>query len=321
MLDLAAANLLSPMVLFFVLGLMAALARVDLSFPEAVAKGLAVYLIVAIGFKGGASVSAYGLDLALVLALGAGFVLSALIPVVAFSILRLTTNLPKIEAAAVAAHYGSISVVTFVTATAFLGVQSVGYEGYLVAVVALMETPAIITGIWLARRGGGSSFGDPELMREVFLNGSVVLLTGGFVVGMVTGHDGFEGVKPFFKDMFSGVLCIFLLDMGLLAAARIRSAGLRRTSVIAFGLYMPLIGASIGALTGTVAGLSLGGTVLMAVLGASASYIAVPAAMRLALPEANPALYLSLSLAITFPFNIVIGIPLYFSAVRWIYGS
>ena len=323
--DAVLSNVLSPASLTFVLGLGAGLLRSDLSVPEGVGKGVAVYLMFAIGLKGGVAVSDSMIDLTLILSLTGGVLMSFLMPAVAFVFLRITAGLNRIEAAAVAAHYGSISVVTFVTATGFLGRQSVDYEGYLVAVVALMETPAIITGIWLAlggsRRQSDRGWASPELMREVFLNGSVVLLTGGFLIGLTVGPGGYVSVKPFFSDLFSGVLCLFLLDMGLLAASRLRGAGLLRGPVLAFGVYMPLLGAILGLMVGSLAGLSVGGAMLMAVLGASASYIAVPAAMRMALPQANPALYLSLSLAITFPFNIVVGIPLYYSVAQWMYGG
>lgn len=319
MLDLAAANLLSPMVLFFVLGLGAALLRVDLSFPEAVAKGLAVYLIVAIGFKGGASVAAYGLDVGLVLALAAGFVLSALLPVVAFFMLRLTTSLPVVEAAAVAAHYGSISIVTFVAATQAVQSLGIDFEGYMVAVAAVMEAPAIVTALVLARRSGTPSDDGHADWREIALNSSIVLLAGAFVIGMVTGDAGLAMVKPFMIDPFQGVLCLFLLDMGLVAGrGLVANARMLGPQVIAFGCYMPLISATLAIPFVMLAGLGPGGAALLLTLAASASYIAVPAAMRLALPEARPAIYLTLALGVTFPFNLTLGIPLYVALGGWI---
>ncbi|MEO1091527.1 MAG: sodium-dependent bicarbonate transport family permease [Pseudomonadota bacterium] len=312
MLDLAAANLLSPMILFFVLGLVAALLRVDLTFPEAIAKGLAIFLIVSIGFKGGVGVAAHGLDVTLVSALLAGAVLSAGLPVIAFFLLRRTTGLPPIEAAAVAAHYGSISIVTFVAASQALSNLGIAFEGYMVAVAAVMEAPAIITALLLLRgteRGDGGGNAD---WREIALNSSIVLLVGAFVIGVVTGEAGLAMVAPLMVDPFQGVLCIFLLDMGLVAgrglAENIKVLGPR---VIAFGLYMPLVSAAIAAPIGALIGLSTGGIALLTTLSASASYIAVPAAMRLALPEARPSIYLTLSLGVTFPFNLAIGVPLY----------
>ncbi|TVQ33505.1 MAG: sodium-dependent bicarbonate transport family permease [Geminicoccaceae bacterium] len=317
MLELAAANLLSPMVLFFVLGLIAALARVDLSFPEAIAKGLALYLIVAIGFKGGASLAGHGLDAGLVLALLAGFLLSALLPVIAFALLRLTTALPAVEAAAVAAHYGSISIVTFVAATQAVTSLGLTFEGYMVAVAAVMEAPAIVTALILARRGGGASDGETD-WREVALNSSIVLLGGAFAIGVITGEEGLATVAPFMIDPFQGVLCLFLLDMGLVAGrGLVANARFLGPRVVAFGCYMPLVSALITALFVPFIGLSPGGAALLITLSASASYIAVPAAMRLALPEARPSIYLTLSLGVTFPFNLTVGIPLYVALGGW----
>lgn len=322
-LDLAAANLLSPMVLFFALGLMAAMAKSDLEIPQAVAKTLALYLMIAIGLKGGAGVAQYGIDLTLVASLLAGIVLSFVMPVIAFAFLRATSSLPKIDAAAVSAHYGSISVVTFAVAIDQLTSLDIPYEGYLVAVAAAMETPAIISGLLLARRGaaGGErpAGSATEQVREVIFNGSIVVLVGAFVIGWITGADGEAAMAPFITDPFKGVLALFLLDMGIVAGRGLRS-GLKdmRLPVILFGVYMPVIGAALGAVASSLLGLSVGGTALLMTLSASASYIAVPAAIRLALPEARPAVYLTLSLGITFPFNLALGVPLYIAAARMI---
>jgi uncharacterized protein len=316
-LDLALANLLSPMVLFFALGLGASLARSDLTVPEAIAKFLALYLMMAIGFKGGVAVAKSGLDLKLVGVMLAGIVLSALIPLIGFALLRFSTRLSTVDAAAVAAHYGSISIVTFVAATQTMTSLGLPYEGYLIAVAAVMETPAILTALFLARkardtarRGEEESMGT--LLREIGLNGSVVMLIGSFVIGWITGERGMKAVSPFVNDLFFGMICLFLLDMGLIAGRGMRE-GMKALSwpAIAFGLYMPLISAILAALACLGLGLSLGGTALMITLAASASYIAVPAAMRLALPEAKPSIYLTLSLGVTFPFNLALGIPLY----------
>lgn len=309
-LQLAAGNLLSPMVLFFILGLCATLARSDLSIPEAIAKGLSLYLMLAIGFKGGVGVSEHGLDFRLGLALLAGIVLSALIPLIAFRLLLATSGLSRVDAAAVAAHYGSISIVTFLAATQALARSGVGYEGYMVAVAAAMETPAIIAALWLARSGSDKL--DPETLREVMLNGSIVMLTGSFLIGMITGAEGMTAIKAFIVDPFKGVLCLFLLDMGIIAARGLREGRKHLTlPVVLFGLYMPLLGGLLGAGAAAMIGLSMGGTALMITLAASSSYIAVPAALRLALPEARPSIYLPLSLGVTFPFNLTLGIPLY----------
>lgn len=317
-LDIAAASLLSPMVLFFALGFAAALVRSELSVPEAVGKGLALYLMLAIGFKGGVSVAEAGASLNLLMTAAAGIALGFVIPFVAHALLRATTRIDDATRAAVAAHYGSISVVTFVAATEVLKAQAIAFDGYMVAVMALMETPAIIAGLLLARRtiserdemlGEGTMPGG--LMREVFLNGSVVLLLGAFAIGIATGTRGMEAIGPFVDAPFKGVLCLFLLDMGLLAARRLRAAAGLTPALAAFGIYMPLIAAAMGLAAGTALGLMPGSVALLTVLSASASYIAVPAAMRMALPEANAAIYLTLSMAITFPFNLVAGIPVY----------
>lgn len=317
-LALAQQNLLSPIILSFVLGLAAALVRSDLNIPEAIAKGLSVYLLFAIGFKGGANVSSYGADLELALALLAGIILSASLPFVAYGMLRLLTRLSVVDAAAVAAHYGSISIVTFVAASTILDSQGIGYEGYMVAVAAAMEAPAILTALWLISRAQPDSRRqDSHLWREVMLNGSIILLVGAFVIGWITGEDGKRQIDPFITAPFHGILCLFLLDMGLVAgrglhkAQRVVSAG-----ALVFGITMPLVGSLFGLLAGLALGLSLGGVTLLMVLAASASYIAVPAAMRVALPEANPAVYLTLSLCITFPFNLILGIPLYITAAE-----
>jgi uncharacterized protein len=308
--NLAVANLASPMVLFFVLGLAATLMRSDLSIPEAIAKAMSLYLMMAIGFKGGASVAQHGLDATLALAIVAGITLSVAIPLIAFRLLLLTSNLPRIDAAAVAAHYGSISIVTFLAATQALETSGIKFEGYMVAVAAAMETPAIMAALWLARTG--SSRMDRTTLREVLLNGSIVMLVGSFLIGLVTGAAGLKAIAPFIVDLFKGILCLFLLDMGIIAGRGLREGRKHLTlPVVLFGLYMPLIGAALGTLASRLVGLSLGSTALMITLAASASYIAVPAALRLALPEARPAIYLPLSLGVTFPFNLTLGIPLY----------
>ena len=322
-LALAQNNLLSPMVLFFALGFLAAAAKSDLVFPEAVAKALSLYLLIAIGFKGGVIVAERGVDTTMAMAITAGFILSAVIPFIAYGILSRISSLPRIDVAAVAAHYGSISIVTFVASTSALDALGIKYEGYLVAVAAIMESPAIIAALILSRGSRDTSeAGQTDgLMREVLLNGSIVVLTGAFIIGWITGPGGFEQIDSFIVDPFKGVLCLFLLDMGLIAGRGIqRSAKELRPPVILFGLFMPLIGASI-ALAGALAiGLDAGSSALLMTLAASASYIAVPAAMRVALPEARPAIYLTLSLGITFPFNLIVGIPTYIWAANTFIG-
>ena len=325
-------TLLSPVVLFFALGLFAALLRSPMTVPEAFAKGLAIYLMMAIGLKGGVEMSKAAIDGQVLAVFGLAVLLSFGLPIVAYAVLRATTRLSRTDAAASAGHYGSISIVTFVAATDALALAGVASSGYIVAVAAVMETPAIITALWLAMRGRSkeevaedaafaSTLDRGELVREILLNASVVVLLGGLAIGAVAGEDGYARLSPFFTAAFQGVLCLFMLDMGLNAGR-----GLRRgwktlgLTTLGFGLYMPLIGAAIAAALALPLGLQAGDLALLMTLSASASYIAVPAAMRLALPDAEPSVYLTLSLGVTFPFNIALGIPLYIAAARTLTG-
>ncbi|MEQ8586883.1 MAG: sodium-dependent bicarbonate transport family permease [Thalassobaculaceae bacterium] len=321
MLDLALANLLSPIVLSFVLGVGAALARSDLSVPEAVAKGISIYLLFAIGFKGGASLAEHGIDLRLGMSLLAGVVLSFGLPLLGFVLLRALSGMSRTDAAAVAGHYGSISIVTFVAGTSVLADAGIASEGYMVAVAAAMEAPAILSALWLISRASDDAELSPDLWREILLNGSIVLLLGSFAIGMATGADGLSRIESFIVSPFQGVLCLFLLDMGLIAGRGLRQAGVLDRGAVAFGLIMPLVGASAGLVAALLIGLSTGGTMLLMTLSASASYIAVPAAMRVAVPQANPSIYLTLSLAVTFPFNLVLGLPIYLTVAQSLAGS
>lgn len=323
--SLAAVNLLSPPVLFFALGFAGTLAGSKLTLPEAVAKTLSIYLMLAIGFKGGAALAKEGLSTALVLAILSGIVLSALIPLVAFAILRAVSNLPRVDAAAVAGHYGSISIVTFVASTQALQFAGLEQEGFMVAVAAAMETPAILVALWLANRGRerkAATQEDGGLLHEVMLNSSVVVLMGAFLIGALTGERGMTAVSGFIVTPFTGVLCLFLLDMGAVAGRGMKQGrDVLDARLIAFALVMPFVGAAIALPFAWVSGLSAGGAALLLTLAASASYIAVPAAMRLALPEARPSVYLTLSLGVTFPLNLTLGIPAYAAAGRWIAGG
>ena len=305
-------------VMFFGLGLAAGLARSDLAVPDSVAKGLSLYLMLAIGLKGGMALAAPGASEGLLAALALGIALSFLMPLPAFGLLRGMTRLDKVTAAAVAGHYGSVSVVTYAAAAGMLAAAGIAAEPCMPAVLAAMETPAILTALLLARSGRtGPVRGKRHLAREVLLNGSVVLLLGSFLIGWIGGEAQRAPLAPFVEGLFQGALCLFLLEMGLLAARQLRAApGRLDARLVGFGLLMPLIGAAAGLGAGLLAGLSPGGVALMMTLAASASYIAVPAAMRLALPEADAGIYVTLSVAITFPFNIVVGIPLYL----WVAG-
>ena len=318
MFEIAQQNLLSPMVLFFALGLFASFVKSDLSVPEAIAKTMALYLMMAIGFKGGVELAGTGLTGTLFAVLIVGAILSALLPLIGFGLLRITSGLSRVNAAAVAAHYGSISIVTFVAATQAITAAGLGYDGYMIAVAAVMESPAIMVALLLAKGSGSANTEGSHIGREIFFNSSVLMITGAFIIGYITGKPGLAMISPFIVDPFRGVLCLFLLDMGLIAGRGLRS-GLGKLSapVVLFGLYMPLIGAAFAVAASMLLGLSAGSAALLITLSASASYIAVPAAMRLALPEATPSIYLTLSLGVTFPFNLAIGIPLYI----WLAGA
>ena len=317
-------NLLVPAMMFFALGLFAQLIRSDLKFPPDLTKALTIYLLVGIGLHGGKELAKVEFTSALTAAVAA-IGLGILLPILAYAILR-GGRIDRLNASAIAAHYGSVSAGTFLTAVAFLDSVGVKYEAYPVIMLAIMESPAILIGLVLAslsRRAMGEDGARKEtagnLMHEAFTNGSIVLLFGSMLIGAVGTSGSVGKIMPFFDSVFMGVLCLFLLDMGMEAARRLKD--FRRVGVflIGFGLAMPLLGATVGLAVGHwLLGFGAGGTLLVAVLGASASYIAVPPAMRLAIPEANPSFYLTLSLGVTFPFNVVIGIPLYYSAAQWL---
>lgn len=312
MLDTAIQTFTSPVVLFFVLGLLAAFARSDLAIPEPIAKAMSIYLMAAIGIKGGVAVAKSGIDGTVLSALGAGIAAGFVLPFFAYAVLKSFGRLDRINSGAVAAHYGSISVVTFVTAGEILMGQGREPAGFMVAVMAAMEAPAILSGLMLAR-GMGSSGGTQstaEMLHEVFTNSSIVLLLGAFGIGMIAGEAGFAEVSPFFEVGFKGVLCLFLLDMGLIAARRMMDSRAVTWRLTSIAILLPIVNGAAGTALGVLVGLDAGSAAALGVLCASASYIAVPAAMRLALPEADPGIYLTMSLSITFPFNVLFNIGL-----------
>jgi hypothetical protein len=318
------ANLLSPAVLFFALGLLAALLKSDLKFPEALYVALTLYLLTAIGFKGGVAVSEAGIGTVLLPALAA-LLLGAAIPLWIYPLLRNLGKFSPVDAAAIAAHYGSVSAVTFIAATNYLKSINVPYESYTTAFLAVMESPAIVVGVLLGKmsipgQGGLLPVSWKKLLHEALFGRSVLLLVGGLVVGALCGRAGMDKVEPFFVTPFQGVLALFLLEMGLVAGQRLGDLRKVGAFLIAFGILLPVVHGALGVLLGMYTGLSLGGCTLMGVLAASASYIAAPAAIRLSLPEANPTLYLTSSLAITFPFNVAVGIPLYYGFARLLMG-
>lgn len=319
------ANLSSPPLLFFFLGVIAALVRSDLQIPSQVAKLISIYLLMAIGFKGGVALSESTLGFDVARDLAAATLLATLIPLlVFFCVRRIFTNA---DAAALAATYGSISAVTFVTTTSYLDLAEVAWSGHMVAAMALMESPAIIVGLLLYRMHGSDSSNKLEwksLCREAMLNGSVLLILGSLIVGLISGEQGMVKMHPFVSDLFFGMLCLFLLDMGIVAAQRIMDT---RSNMSHLSKHLPikmvLAATAMTACNAVIAvafaralNMPEGDALLLVVLGASASYIAVPAAMRLALPQANPSIYLTMSLAITFPLNLSIGIPIYHQMVK-----
>ena len=335
LLTLAGANLLSPPVLLFVLGALAALARSDLRMPDAIFGVLSVYLMLAIGLKGGASLAGSSFDAFVVPALGA-LLLGCAIPLWCYALLRRLGGFSVPDAAAIAAHYGSVSAVTFAAVQDVLERAGMPYEGFAAALLALLEAPAIIIALTLAafarpgldggvRPGEGAGPGTAaasrgHILMEVLAGRSIVVLVGGLLIGALATPASLAKVQPFFGALFPGALCLFLLDLGRVAAEQAR--GFRRAGpfLVGFALVMPILHAALGVAVAFATGMSEGGAVVLAVLAASASYIAAPAAVRLALPEANPGLYLTASLAITFPFNIILGIPLYQAMARWAYG-
>lgn len=307
-LELALVNLTSPPVLAFVLGLIAVAVRTDLRLPDAVYQATSMYLLLAIGIKGGVALrEASPGDIALPLV--ATVVLGVLIPIAAFAILRVLTPLGRIDRGAMAAHYGSTSLVTFTAALVFLEASQIAFEGYVATLLTVLEIPGIIVGLLLARglRGGGLG----ETLREVVLGRSVLLLVGGLVIGFLTGPLGYERVEPFFGDLFTGVLTLFLLELGMLTGRQISALRGAGPGLVVFALGFPMLAGLAGVVGGTLAGMEIGGAMILGVLCASASYIAAPAAVRLALPEAKPSITLASSLGMTFPFNLIVGIPIY----------
>ena len=350
MLTSLAANLLSAPILFFLLGAVACLAKSDLDIPQPIPKLLSLYLLISIGLKGGVELRSAGLNYEVLAGLGAAVALSFIVPVWTFFLLK--RRLGVADAAGIAATYGSISAVTFIIAASFLDTRGIAYGGHMVAAMALMESPAIIMGILLANwvrrptpapgsgpgpapgsESGAAAGGDwdsdaggvhwGKLLHEAAFNSAVLLLLGSMVIGVIVGEAGFRDVKPLVGDPFKGVLCLFLLDMGLVAARRLGDLKRAGWGTIAFGLIAPPVHAGLGIAAAMTLGLGPGDALLLAVLVGSASYIAVPAALRLSLPEANPSIYLPMSLGLTFPFNVVLGIPLYWAVIEraWAYGG
>jgi uncharacterized protein len=307
---------------FFFLGILAVLIKSNLEIPQPISKFFSLYLLFSIGFKGGVELSQSGVNTEIMETLGLCIFMAVVVPVYSFFILKRKASVA--DAAAIAATYGSISAVTFATATSFLKTKGIDFGGHMVAGMALMESPAIIIGVILYNQYAHFSGNTDErpsighIIREGFTEGSVVLLLGALVVGVITGEKGHHAIAPLTDDLYKGFLCLFLLDMGLVAAKRLKDLRKAGMFFVGFGLVVPILNAAVTILICKAFALPLGDAFLLTVLCASASYIAVPAAMRVAIPESNPSLYVPLSLAVTFPFNITIGIPFYFSILEMI---
>lgn len=310
--------MLDVVVLFFLLGVLAKLFKSDLRLPEALYETLSIYLLLAIGLKGGIELSKQSL-LLLAPQVAACLALGFAIPFALVPVLR-RLGLNAVDSAAMAAHYGSVSVVTFAVASAFLQKRGVPLESHAALWVALMEAPGLIAGILLARLGDGAAtrVNWKELAHDVFLGKSVLLLVGGLTIGALMGEAGTASIKNVFVDPFKGVLALFLLELGLVAGGRLAELRKYGVRIVGFALLAPPLLAVAGALVGQLLGLSTGGVTVMAALAASASYIAAPTAMRIAVPQANAALSITAALGVTFPFNIVVGIPLYFELAQWL---
>ena len=351
-------SLLDPAILFFALGVFAGLVRSNLEMPAAISKFLSIYLLMALGLKGGFALAASGLTPSVLSSLGLAILLAVVVPLVGYVLLRRV--LSGFNAAAVAATYGSVSAVTFVTATQYLESQSVPYGGYMAAAMALMESPAIILAVMLANaqrqrlaaaaaaphsphtqpvlamaapgmgglatpapqaRQGGPGLSMGKILHESFTDGTQLLLLGAMVIGLVTGDAGKAAMQPFSGDLFKGMLCLFLLDMGLATARNLPAVRHQSPWLLAYAVLAPLVHATLALGLAWMAKVPAGDAVLLMVLAASASYIAVPAVVRFAIPEADPSLYVSLSLGLTFPLNIVLGIPLYTQVVLGLWGA
>lgn len=308
-------SFLDPAILFFIFGVFAGTIKSNLEIPQPIARFLSLYLLMALGLKGGFALHHSGFTLEIALALGSAIFLAIIIPLIGYVVLR--TQLNNYDSAAIAATYGSVSAVTFITATQALDHYGIPVGGHMAAAMALMESPAIILAILLANKARATSTRSNQPIRlskvlhESFTDGAQLLLLGAMVVGLISGDDGQKIMAPFSIDLFKGMLAFFLLDMGLMAARSFSGLKDKPRITIVYALVAPLLHALIALGLSKALGLPIGDTILLMVLAASASYIAVPAVLRHALPEVNPGLYMGMSLGITFPFNIIVGIPLY----------
>lgn len=330
-------SLLDPAILFFFLGMIAALIRSNLEIPAPIAKFLSLYLLMAIGMKGGVALSVSGLHAEMLVGLAIALFMAFFVPLYTYPLLR--RRLDGFNAAAIAATYGSVSAVTFIAAGQFLDRQNVEYGGYLAVALVIMEAPAVIMAVGLAAMARaslakqttgalsanlnhpGEAFSFKNILHESFTDGSIVLLMGSLAIGFIVGAEGYKVMKPFTGDLFKGLLAFFLLEMGILVARRVRELRGVGPFLFAFSFLIPVLNATIAITLSYFAGLPAGDALVLAVLAASASYIVVPAVVRVAIPEANPGLYFGMALALTFPFNVLIGIPLYYRLIQLFAGS
>ncbi|SFM15585.1 sodium-dependent bicarbonate transport family permease [Nitrosomonas communis] len=315
---------IQPVVFFFVLGVLAGVVKSDLKIPEALYKSLSIFLLIAIGFKGGVSMAKYDIMEVLPIA-SAMVVLAAMVPLTAYPILRFVGKFSQADAGSISAHYGSVSAVTFAVGVAYLANINQTSEGYMALIMALMEIPALVTGVILAKAGANKAEGEKtqwgKLLHEILTGTSLILLIGGVIIGYYAGvTNNVAPLDKMYMDLFMGVLALFLLEMGLLASARLKAVLEKGVFIVAFGILFPLTAGLFGAYVGWYFQLSPGGTMLLAVLYASCSYIAAPAAMRIAVPEADPAVSIGASLGVTFPFNIFVGVPIYWQMAEWFHS-
>jgi len=311
-------NLTNPALLFFLLGIIAVRLKSDLEIPPSSSKFISLYLLFSIGFKGGQELAHSDFSSDIIWAIIFGIVVSVIIPFYTFYILK--RKLSTENAGAIAASYGSISAVTFVTAVAFLESLNIKFSGYLVAVMALMEAPAIIIGFLLiksySKEKDASTTSFKDVIKHALTNGSVLLIVGSLVIGLIANEKQALGIKPFTTDLFKGFLAIFLLDMGIVSGRKLNDFFKSGWFTLLFAIIIPLVNGTIVAIASQVITHDVGNRFILATLAASASYIAVPAAMEIAVPKANPGLYLPMALAVTFPINITIGLPLYLSVIN-----
>ena len=311
-------NLTNPALLFFFLGIIAVQLKSDLSIPENSSKFISLYLLLSIGFKGGQELSHSVIDMEIVWSLFLGIILALIVPFYTYFILRRKFSVSN--AGAIAASYGSVSAVTFVTAISFLELEQIPFSGHMVAVMALMEAPSIIVGVLLISiydKTNTAKISMGHLIKHSLTNGSVLLIIGSLIIGMFASEAQAECIKPFTTDIFKGFLMVFLLDMGITSGKKLNTFLKKGWFALIFAIVIPIVnGVLVAIISGWVTE-SIGNRLLFAILAASASYIAVPAAMRLAAPKANPSLYLPMALAITFPFNITLGMPLYLGIINY----